>query len=602
MSKLNSSDLTHDCPADTVELLRELRVLQSTGILCDVKLTGSDASSVGIPCHRCVLTAHSPYFRAVFTHDGKESSEPVFRLGNIDQRTLKELVGYAYTMDLNLSDDNVTSVLIAAQFLGMTPVAARCWKYLEEHLCVSTCLTVHALASHHHNPHLAAAALDLICRHCLSLTQGLDFLQMDAQQVAELLASDDLEVSSEDQVWEAVQRWLDHDRPERLPHVSAVLQAVRAPFLSAEARQEYAALLAVAPVGIPSGQSAEDGQLADGTAQNTIPRHSCGAQDVIVCVGGYSDIPHNVEDLVHVINPSIPAAWSMKALPAAVDGCVAEMLDDRWMVIATAEHIRTVQRDSHFTGLRTEGGQVAALPTPRHPNTAGVAVLNGRLYVIGGTHRDDEDDLLACVEAYDFLSRSWSAVSALPHSTGYWVAVACAGRLYAFGNDGSSLALAYDPAGDTWTRLADMPTPRAGVAACVTPSGLIYIVGGAVGVAPGNVEELVACALVESYDPTTNQWQRKVRVWVGMNRRVSGVLFLSQETLKKRGRPGCACVGGKLYVLGGYDYNESAMVVGVEEDSIEVYDEEADSWALHECRLPLAKHGFGCAVMKLKPG
>ncbi|XP_055354805.1 kelch-like protein 2 [Paramacrobiotus metropolitanus] len=586
MSKLNSSDLTHDCPADTVELLRELRVLQSTGILCDVKLTGSDASSVGIPCHRCVLTAHSPYFRAVFTHDWKESSEPVFRLGNIDQRTLKELVGYAYTMDLNLSDDNVTSVLIAAQFLGMTPVAARCWKYLEEHLCVSTCLTVHALASHHHNPHLAAAALDLICRHCLSLTQGLDFLQMDAQQVAELLASDDLEVSSEDQVWEAVQRWLDHDRPERLPHVSAVLQAVRAPFLSAEARQEYAALLAVAPVGIPSGQSAEDGQLADGTAQNTIHdihavivlylrsdsvstmERIIGAQDVIVCVGGYSDIPHNVEDLVHVINPSIPAAWSMKALPATVDGCVAEMLDDRWMVIATAEHIRTV----------------AALPTPRHPNTAGVAVLNGRLYVIGGTHRDDEDDLLACVEAYDFLSRSWSAVSALPHSTGYWVAVACAGRLYAFGNDGSSLALAYDPAGDTWTRLADMPTPRAGVAACVTPSGLIYIVGGAVGVAPGNVEELVACALVESYDPTTNQWQRK------------------GDLLKKRGRPGCACVGGKLYVLGGYDYNESAMVVGVEEDSIEVYDEEADSWALHGCRLPLAKHGFSCAVMKLKPG
>ncbi|XP_055329990.1 kelch-like protein 3 [Paramacrobiotus metropolitanus] len=112
-----------------------------------------------------------------------------------------------------------------------------------------------------------------------------------------------------------------------------------------------------------------------------------------------------------------------------------------------------------------------------------------------------------------------------------------------------------------------MPTARRGAAACVAPSGLIYVVG-------GNDQRHV-----EAYDRATNQWIKK------------------GDTLMQRCQLGCASVNGKMYAVGG------TGSIGSNSDchkSIEVYDEDADRWALHECRLLQARSAFGCAVMKVK--
>ncbi|XP_055329992.1 uncharacterized protein LOC129582504 [Paramacrobiotus metropolitanus] len=81
---------------------------------------------------------------------------------------------------------------------------------------------------------------------------------------------------------------------------------------------------------------------------------------------------------------------------------------------------------------------------------------------------------------------------------------------------------------------------------------------------------------VEAYDRVTNQWHRK------------------GDLVVERSEHECVCVGGRLYAIGGI------FTEGVYHDSIEVYDEETDSWALHKCRLLQPKFGFGCVVMKLK--
>ncbi|XP_055357218.1 kelch-like protein 3 [Paramacrobiotus metropolitanus] len=202
-------------------------------------------------------------------------------------------------------------------------------------------------------------------------------------------------------------------------------------------------------------------------------------------------------------------------------------------------------------------------------------MLNGRLYAAGGYELEDSTfELLSSVEAYDPESDVWSEVAALPRRLASFAIVACDGRLYVFGGEDGEEACGstfyYDPAANAWDTLADMPTGRAGCVACVAPSGLIYVVGGN--------GEMGRC--VEVYDRVANQWQKK------------------GDLVRPRSNPGCVCLDGRLYVLGGY------AVVGEEEeqhDSIEVYDEDADRWLLHECQLPQAKSRFGCVVMKLRP-
>ncbi|XP_055349056.1 kelch-like protein 41 [Paramacrobiotus metropolitanus] len=334
-----------DCPANTVQFLRGMRDLQATGTFRDVVLKGSDASSQGIPCHRSVLTVQIPTFGLPSRTTGK-NPEPVLLLANIDNRTLKELVTYAYTMDLRLSDDNVVPILIWAQFLQMIPVARMCWKYVKERLCLSNCLVVHALGFHHHNPRLASAALHFINPQFLSLSHCQEFLQMDAQQLAALIASDKVEVFNEDQVWEAVLRWLNYDRAGRMAHLAAILQNVRAAFLSRQHHKDWQS--AMTACGLPLGQG-----------QRTAPRHSYGAQDVILCVGGCkSDCDHHTA-AVYAFDPSIPAVWRLKDLAADAEGCRTVLQDASSILIKHLDGIHTVRRNRHYLGLRDEWREVA---------------------------------------------------------------------------------------------------------------------------------------------------------------------------------------------------------------------------------------------------
>lgn len=83
----------------------------------------------------------------------------------------------------------------------------------------------------------------------------------------------------------------------------------------------------------------------------------------------------------------------------------------------------------------------------------------------------------------------------------------------------------YDPAANTWTARASMPTPRGFVAAAVGPDGRIYVVGGAVAFVPDTA--------VEIFDLTT--WS------------------LGTPMPSARYDLGVATLGGVIYAVGGFD-------------------------------------------------
>jgi hypothetical protein len=76
------------------------------------------------------------------------------------------------------------------------------------------------------------------------------------------------------------------------------------------------------------------------------------------------------------------------------------------------------------------------------------------------------------------------------------------GNIYAIGGYSGGVGIntveKYNPATNTWTTVAPMPTARAGLAAAVDSSGNIYAIGGTNGGSPQNT--------VEKYNPSTNTW------------------------------------------------------------------------------------------------
>jgi len=271
------------------------------------------------------------------------------------------------------------------------------------------------------------------------------------------------------------------------------------------------------------------------------------------------------------------------------------------------------------SGVQDVWTQRADMPTPRWGHTS--AVVNGKIYVIGGGSSETDFRYLSSVEEYDPLADTWAKKADMPTARG-WTSPSSAvvrGRIYVIGGDRGSPLLClpiveeYDPSTDTWTRKADMPTPRWGLATC-TVNGKIYAIGGyppkgyvglttvevydpatdswsqkadmPLGVAllnanvvrgkiyaVGGRPDVKARAYVQEYDPATDTWTRKADMLVGTSQMVSVVL------------------ADKIVVIGGWLWSGDPPY-----QAVQVYDPETDRWT-READTPFLRAVFSADVV-----
>lgn len=131
------------------------------------------------------------------------------------------------------------------------------------------------------------------------------------------------------------------------------------------------------------------------------------------------------------------------------------------------------------------------------------SAVNGKIYAIGGWNGVW---FASTVEEYDPATNRWTKKADMPTARYELATSVVNGKIYAIGGGGPDLSTVeeYDPATDKWTKKADMPTPRAHLSASAV-NGKIYAIGGAIlqGLA------LIPLSTVEEYNPATDTWTRK---------------------------------------------------------------------------------------------
>jgi kelch-like protein 17 (actinfilin)/kelch-like protein 20 len=152
----------------------------------------------------------------------------------------------------------------------------------------------------------------------------------------------------------------------------------------------------------------------------------------------------------------------------------------------------------------------AAAPMRVARNKAGAAVLNGRLYVAGGSSGNTvTSNHLRSVERYDPSTNSWETVAPMSTTRRGFVVAELDGKLYAVGGiveGGSTDSVErYDPATNAWEPVAPMQQVRQYLSAAVL-DGKLYVAGGI------NEGKL---ASVERYDPSTNVWEAVTSMTTG---------------------------------------------------------------------------------------
>ena len=260
--------------------------------------------------------------------------------------------------------------------------------------------------------------------------------------------------------------------------------------------------------------------------------------------------------------------------------------------------------------------QKSDMPTPRWSHSS--AVVNGKIYVIGGGVSEPDERVLSTVEEYDPATDTWTRKADMPTARG-WIQPSNSvvdGKIYVIGGWYDNITIStveeYDPVTDTWTRKTDMPSPRWGLATC-TVNGKIYAIGGATGSSTG-------LNVVEEYDPATDTWTRKAdmpaRLWGLCANVVNGKIYALG------GRPGLTAIpnvyeydpatdtwtrkadmpidtsqmasvvlGDKIIVIGGWFWS-----MHIPYTTLQMYDPETDIWT-READSPFLRACFSADVV-----
>ena len=142
------------------------------------------------------------------------------------------------------------------------------------------------------------------------------------------------------------------------------------------------------------------------------------------------------------------------------------------------------------------------LPEPR--GAVGAAVINGTLYAAGGLVNSAAVTTVTALDL-DNSAAGWRTVSGMQVPRDHLVVQAVGDKLYAIGGRDvgidavTNVVEIYDPASDSWSYGAPMPTARGGAGSAVLDGKIIVFggEGGPSGVFPQN----------EEYDPATNTWR-----------------------------------------------------------------------------------------------
>ncbi|XP_065529913.1 kelch-like protein 30 isoform X1 [Lathamus discolor] len=558
----NVDDFDFCLPSHAQGMLEGLQRLRANPKLADVTLV---AGRREFPCHRGILALCSHYFYAMFSGDFAESIAARVELKEVDPGALEMLLDFAYTGKVTINQDNVEGLMRTSSQLHFPTIQKVCSRYLRQQMDATNCLGICEFGESHGCPEVSSKAWSFLQENFEAVSLQEEFLQLSKERLAVYLSKDQLQVQEEQSLAEAVLRWVRHDPGSRAQFLPELLELAHLVLLPDQYLQN---LLTTEPLIRDSDaskalvtRSRTTGQ-SDAAVQNS-PTSLQKLEEVLVVVGGRVLEEGEDEDrgLQMPVTPRNFAFYNPKsrqwmALPDFPDynkwGFSLVALNNDVYVTGGS---RGSQNDTWsttqawcFCPRNGAWKPIASMLKARTNHTS--AVLNGEIYVIGGTTVDVVE-----VERYDPYNKSWCAISPALKYVSNFAAASCLGKLYLVGSCAvkyNALTLqCYNPVQDLWSVITSPFIPKyLSAPRCATLRGLIYLIG-------DNTKK------VHVYDPEANIWQK--------------VQLL--HTLHENG--GMVALGDRLFVTGGHwkGMNGDYRV------EMEVYDCTKDLWT-REGSLP----------------
>ncbi|XP_066288878.1 kelch repeat and BTB domain-containing protein 8-like [Branchiostoma lanceolatum] len=512
--------------------------LQKAGVLQDVVL---EVEGRRFPCHRLVLSAASPYFRAMFTSDMAESRQKTVVLQGLDKGIFGEILSYIYSATLHVSLDKVQSLYQTADLLQLDYVRDTCSSYMAMNVERSTCVDLYHFGDVFSVDRVLKSCLEYINRNFAEVASSKEFCSLSVDQLTEIISHDELDVKEETTVWEAVVRWVQHSREDRLNHLPSILPHIRFNLLTSD---DTAAILEHPLVREDPVSSEVIRNVEQIGNSNLKPRLGISTEMVLLC-------NDKKNDELLFMNPRegkyISCSYDPKDLPPDTATTVTsdnniyilthERENNRQLAIYKYNHPRNVWEHSGMSSvsnwMRMENNRI-------FPDEY-ILEVDRTLYYLAADLVGDSGIVL--VRKYSQHPDQWQECSRLQLdiNTSYYAVLSCGSHLYLIT---STEVHRYDPSQDCWCRWS--PSPKLNPIFC-TDADL--------------TQTMV-------YHTELNQWQK-----------LPGLS--NTENLLFNSFPSLFVLANQLHILITFTNNENE-----DENLVYVYDRSADAWRDLEATLP----------------
>ncbi|XP_066535862.1 kelch-like protein 40b [Hoplias malabaricus] len=539
------------------------------------------------PCHRLVLAACSSYFRAFFQSGVEESKQREIVLEDVEPGVMGMILKYLYTSSINVTEQNVQDIFALANMLQIPSIFTVCVSFLQKRLSLSNCLAIFRLGLMLDCPRLAISARNFACERFQLISKDEEFLKLNPSELAAILASDTLNVETEQDVFESLIMWVGHDCDKRLDEIPGLVDCVRFRLIPQEyfskkvehhewlrSNPEIAKKLQLvkdAYVGkLPEVQKSKKSEKKDkdeGKKEQGEEEEE-GQEDLLP--GVLNDnlrFGMFLRDLIFMITDTGSVAYD----PAANDCYVASLstqipknhcslvTKENQVFVAGGlffnENSKEEQLSSYFLQFDPASSDwlgMPPMPSPRFLFSMGEAETS--IFVIGGKEMKEGESTLDSVLVYDRQSFKWTESDPVPYPVYGHGTASHNGIVYVIGGKGDSKqclnrVCAYDIKKGEWKDVAPLKTARS-LFGITVHKGKIYVAAG--------VTEAGLTGSVEVYDIAANKWSEFV------------------EFPQERSSLSLITVGNNIYAVGGF-----AMLPGEDNEDL-TPKEMTDIWRFDE--------------------
>lgn len=529
-------------------ILKRIARMRMHSVLTDVVLVveGKD-----FPAHRNVLAANSDYFMAMFSGHMATTSDKV-EVKEITATAMEILLDFIYEGEIDITEENVEDLFCGSCLLLLESVTQACCKFIQERLTLSNCWGIRALSDKFNSNDLQNRANTFIEENFMEAANCEEFLMLPPSHLGDLLMDDDIVIPREEDLYELLLKWVEHNREERIKHFPSLLQKIRLPQINPEYFEEIIAtdelvtdhpevheVVSKARKDIYSLMDYEEVVVESSDPFKWhIPRRCLRTVSVLLTIAGPSCAIFDLEtgvwhDISKLSTRHCPGIETLGKYVYVVGG------SKEWKRMSTCERY-----DPDYN----QWNVMKPMSVPR--SNVGLVALDSLLYAVGGY---DGRSPIRTVECYDPKKNEWKFVAAMNNQRDGACVVTDGRYIYVIsGYDGHSYLSSvemYDPSTDAWALGAVAPIiERREDAMAAVVENKIFVIGGY----HGNTF-MPTC---ESLDLDKNEWNFKASL------------------SSPRYQAGVAVLNRKIYVCGGWSGN------GVATATVECYDVGTDTWSL----------------------